>query len=102
MPPRIATPQAGGDAQAAQQLEQLRKRWSSLRDAKIQGQADVKRLEQERAEACADAERDFGTSDLEKLRAMVAEARAQDAAALAAFESNISEAEALLRAAGEP
>ena len=83
----------------ADRLKQLRQRHQNLRDRRIRDDAELQRLDQALASEIAEAERQFGTSDPDKLRAMLTKMEADNAKALDEFERAVSSVEAGLASA---
>ena len=90
----------GVDDQAAQRLEQLRQRWSRCNEIRLKSTGNVDRIRQEQAQAEKEASAEFGTADLDELRAQLFAARESNNRALEDFEQNIAQAEAGLREIG--
>ena len=82
------------DGNAAQVLQDLRRRHGALRDRKIQVEATAERLRKDLEEAEKSATERFGTSDVDKLREIVTAAREANARALDECKANLDGVEA--------
>lgn len=88
------------DSKTLKRLDELRPAYERLRAERIRAESEIERLEGELEEARRAAREAFGTDDETALAALVAEARAQNEAALEAFAARLKAIEARLAASG--
>ena len=91
-----------GDAEALRRLEALRPRYEQLRVERIRAEGEVERLGAELEAARADARDELGTDDEAAIRAMIAEADAAHARAVAAFADRVQAIDARLAKLAKP
>lgn len=85
-----------GEAEALRRLEALRPRYEQLRTERIRAEGDVERLAAELDAARAEARDELGTDDEATIRAMIAEAEAAHAEAVAEFAERVQAIDARL------
>lgn len=83
----------GAAKSVTDQLKELQVKHQALKDRKIRLEAELANAQRELASAQAEAESEFGTSDLEELRALYDETEQKNAAAIAGFAEKLSEIE---------
>lgn len=77
--------EAGPDVEALRRLEALQPAYERLRADRIRAESDVERLTAELAAARAQAREELGTDDEAEIRRMIEEARAENARRVEAF-----------------
>ena len=82
-----------------QPIEVLQKRYRDLERQKIGAEADGRNLEQQLADAREEAERLFGTSDVEALRALLAQMNEENLRRREEYQAHLDAIDASLRAA---
>lgn len=75
----------GSDVEALKRLEALQPAYERLRADRIRAESDVERLTAELAAARAQAREELGTDDETEIRRMIEEARAENARRVEAF-----------------
>jgi|SRR5665213_1243192 len=78
-------------------IEQLRKRYDSLNNAKITAEAHYKTAKTDLDELKATAKADYGTDDLESLRAKLKEMEAENDRKLAEYQRHLDTIDAELK-----
>jgi chromosome segregation ATPase len=79
------------DAVVQQKLESLKKEFAELHKQKITTEANINNLEDSLAKLRAAAEKEYGTSDLDKLREILERRRRENEAKVAQYEKHIQE-----------
>ncbi|MGQ9920770.1 MAG: hypothetical protein ACUVRZ_05510 [Desulfobacca sp.] len=90
------------DAAVQEKLEALKKEYTSLHTQKITTEANIKNLEDQLARLRAAAEKEFGTSDLEKLQQILENRRRENEERVAQYEQHLQEIKANLAAIETP
>ena len=90
------------DAEVQQKLETLRQEYNDLHTKKITTDANIKNLEENLARLQASAEKEYGTSDLEKLKEILETRRQENEEKLAQYEQHVKEIKEKLAAIEEP
>ena len=90
------------DAEVQQKLETLRQEYNDLHTKKITTDANIKNLEENLARLRASAEKEYGTSDLEKLKEILETRRRENEEKLAQYEQHVKEIKEKLAAIEEP
>ncbi|GJD49848.1 hypothetical protein OPKNFCMD_2583 [Methylobacterium crusticola] len=90
------------DAEALKRLEALQPTYERLRADRIRAESDVERLTAELAAARAQAREELGTDDEAEIRRMIEEARAENARRVEAFAQALQAVQARLAALSEP
>jgi hypothetical protein len=98
-PKTNAPPGLSRDKAVEQQLEILKKAYNDLHTKKITTEANIKNLEDNLAKLRAAAEKDYGTSDLEKLQEILETRRRENEAKVAQYEQHVKEIQENLAAA---
>ena len=93
---------ADGETEALRRLEALRPRYEQLRTERIRAEGEVERLTAELEAARAEAREELGTDDEAAIRAMIAEAEAEHARAVAAFAEKVQAIDARLARLAKP
>lgn len=81
--------EAGPDVEALRRLEALQPAYERLRADRIRAESDVERLTAELAAARAQAREELGTDDEAEIRRMIEEARAENARRVEAFAQSL-------------
>lgn len=76
--PKGAATVSNKDVQVQQTLEKLRDEYSKLHEQKIATDRDRKNLEEQLKELRGKAEREYGTSDVDQLRALLEQRRQEN------------------------
>lgn len=92
--PRDSSP----DLEALRRLEALQPAYERLRADRIRAESDVERLTAELAAARAQAREELGTDDEAEIRRMIEEARAENARRVEAFAQSLRAVQARLDA----
>jgi hypothetical protein len=79
----------GPDVEALRRLEALQPAYERLRADRIRAESDVERLTAELAAARAQAREELGTDDEAEIRRMIEEARAENARRVEAFAQSL-------------
>lgn len=79
----------GPDVEALRRLEALQPAYERLRADRIRAESDVERLTAELASARAQAREELGTDDEAEIRRMIEEARAENARRVEAFAQSL-------------
>ena len=95
-------PGSSRDAVVQQKLETLKKEYAALHTQKITTEANIKNLEDNLAKLRTAAEKDYGTSDLDKLREILETRRRENEAKVLQYEQHVQEIKAKLAAIEEP
>jgi hypothetical protein len=82
-----------------QPIEVLQKRYRDLERQKIGAESDVRNLEQQLADAREEAERLFGTADVDALRDMLARMNEENQRRREEYQAHLDAIDASLRAA---
>jgi hypothetical protein len=97
--PKTNTPPGPSrDKAVEQKLETLKKEYNDLHTKKITTQANIKNLEDNLAKLRAAAEKDYGTSDLDKLKEILETRRRENEAKVDEYERHVKEIQANLAA----
>jgi hypothetical protein len=78
------------DAQAKDELAPHTALWSQMRDERIRKQNDQLRLTQEVSDARADAEANYGTSNVDEMRARVRDIRSENSRNIWVFAETVN------------
>ena len=84
---------------AAQRLEEAKARHRQMIERRARAQADFEAAQRQLKEAREEAEREFGTGDLAKLRKLYADRERENEQAVDKFVSELDERDAALRQA---
>ncbi|MGE4290787.1 MAG: hypothetical protein AB7E32_01130 [Desulfovibrio sp.] len=79
----------GADQQLQQELAALKRDYERLRDEKIRADRDVETLTRQLDDLKAQAEAEYGTSDPERLLALLAEKRAENARLVGEYREHL-------------
>lgn len=80
---------AAGDRELQRELAELKREYDRLRDEKVRADRDVETLTGQLAELKAQAEAEYGTSDPERLLALLEERRAENARLVAEYRGHL-------------
>lgn len=89
--PKTDPPGPSRDKAVEQKLETLKKEYAKLHTLKITTEANIKNLEDNLAKLRAAAEKDYGTSDLAQLHAILETRRQENEAKVAKYEEHVKE-----------
>jgi hypothetical protein len=95
-------PGSSRDAAVQQKLETLKKEYAALHTQKITTEANIKNLEDNLAKLRTAAEKEYGTSDLDKLRDILETRRRENETKVLQYEQHVQEIKAKLAAIEEP
>lgn len=88
-PREAGSREPGSDVEALKRLEALQPAYERLRADRIRAESDVERLTAELAAARAQAREELGTDDETEIRRMIEEARAENARRVEAFAQSL-------------
>ena len=84
------------DQQLQQELEQLKKEYGTLRDRKLRAEEALKSKSEQLSELEQKAEQEYGTSDPERLTALLEEKRAENSKLVADYRAHLEGVKASL------
>lgn len=96
--PKTDPPGPSRDRAVEQKLEALKKEYDKLHKQKITTEANIANLEDTLTKLRAAAEKDYGTSDLDKLQEILETRRRENEARVAEYEQHVQKIQADLAA----